>query len=206
MADKCTRWWFNNKKERVNQRRKEEAKSFSWFFSQREIFFPVENFHFGRPKTSFSGFWKVKRKRKKKNHFPPFISFSNFPFSLSIFPFMIFLLFFSNPFPFFSFLSSISRSIFTSSLVYDIPSFLLHFPPFSLFFLACFFPVGQQKFPGQNFLGGTCIKHMPPNLPLISRKNFSSSDTFKKKLTFSNDTFVGVKITTCLFMHIGKSN
>ena len=37
-------------------------------------------------------------------------------------------------------------------------------------------------------------------------KNFSSSDTFKKKLTFSNYTFPGVKITTCSFPHIGKSN
>ena len=81
MADKCTRWWFNNKKERVNQGRKEEAKSFSWFFS------PVENFHFGRPKTSFSGFekWKAKKKKKKKKKEKEkrkiFSSFSSFHFT-----------------------------------------------------------------------------------------------------------------------------
>ena len=119
MADKCTRWWFNNKKERVNQRRKEEAKSFSWFFSQREIFFPVENFHFGRPKTSFSGFEKWKEKEKRKI----FSSFSSFHFIFKLFLSSIFnfpssLLwysFFSSPFstlfPFFPCLFFPGRSV-----------------------------------------------------------------------------------------------
>ena len=110
------------------------------FFPSVKFFSPVENFHFGRPKTSFGGFekWKAKKKKKKKRkrkrkekkkeksspHFPPFISLSNFSsfhFQFSIFPFTIFLLFFSIFLP---------------------------------FFLASFFPVGQQKFPGQKFLGG----------------------------------------------------
>ena len=67
-----------------------------------KCFFPVENSHFGRPKTNFSGFekWKVKNKKKKKKKIPPhFVNspfhfqFSTFPFST--FPFLIFLLFFS---------------------------------------------------------------------------------------------------------------
>ena len=167
MADKCTRWWFNNKKERVNQGRKEEAKSFSWFFSQREFFSPVENFHFGRPKTSFSGFekWKAKKKkkkkkkrkkkkekkRKKKNLLLIFLliislsNFSSFHFQFSIFPFTIFLLFFSIFLP---------------------------------FFLASFFPVGQQKFPGQKFLGGT-MPPAPPVTPLLSNLQRTSKTNWK---------------------------
>ena len=40
---------------------------FSWFFPRRKMFFPVENFHFGRPRTNFSGFekWKAKKKQNK---------------------------------------------------------------------------------------------------------------------------------------------
>ena len=63
-----------------------------------KCFFPVENFHFGRPKTNFSGFekWKEKERRKKKKRpsphfvtFPPSIFY--LPFTFSIF----------TPFPFF---------------------------------------------------------------------------------------------------------
>ena len=38
------------------------------FFPSMKCFFLVENFHFGRPKTNFSGFekWKAKKKKKKK--------------------------------------------------------------------------------------------------------------------------------------------
>ena len=37
------------------------------FFPGLKCFFPVENSHFGRPKTNFSGFekWKAKKKKKK---------------------------------------------------------------------------------------------------------------------------------------------
>ena len=41
---------------------------FSWFFPGVKCFFPVENSHFGRPKTNFCCFqkWKAKKKKKKK--------------------------------------------------------------------------------------------------------------------------------------------
>ena len=74
---------------------------FSWFFPGVKCFFPVENFHFGRPKTNCSGFekWEEQgKKRKKKRSSPHFVIFPP-----SIFNFTIFLLFFSivTPFPFF---------------------------------------------------------------------------------------------------------
>ena len=64
--------------------------NFSWFFPCVKCFFPVENFHFGRPKTNFSGFekWERKKKKKKKRVLSSFCNFSTFPFT-------IFLLFFS---------------------------------------------------------------------------------------------------------------
>ena len=74
---------------------------FSWFF------FPVENSHFGRPKTNSRCFkkWKSKKKKKKKKKksSPLFRTFYYFHFQFSTFPFTIFLLFFSifTPFPFF---------------------------------------------------------------------------------------------------------
>ena len=46
------------------------GKSFFLIFSQREMFFPVENFQFGRPKTNFSGFEKWKAKKKNFPFFP----------------------------------------------------------------------------------------------------------------------------------------
>ena len=94
-------------------------------------------FHFGRPKTNFSGFekWKkqkkkkkkqAKKKKKKKKKGPlPFCNFPTFLFKI-----FLQLFFFSSPFP----------------------------PPFSLFSLPLFFQVGQQKFPCQKSLGGT----LPP--------------------------------------------
>ena len=107
--------------------------NFSWFFSQHEMHFPGRNFHFGRPKTNFSVFWKVRR-RKKKRSSPHFVTFPpsifNFPPSLLQF----------------SFLSS-------------------QFSPLFPFFLASFIPVGQQKLPGQKFLGALCpsplLRHYP---------------------------------------------
>ena len=58
---------------------------FSWFFSPAWIF-PVENFHFGRPKTNFSGFEKWEKKKKKEGSSPHFVIFPpsifNFPPSL----------------------------------------------------------------------------------------------------------------------------
>ena len=57
------------------------------FFSGVKCFFPVENFHFGTPKTNFHRF----RKKKKKRSSPLFITFptsiSNFPPFLSQFSF-----------------------------------------------------------------------------------------------------------------------
>ena len=37
------------------------------FFPGVKCFFPVENFHFGRPKTNFSHFQKWKAKQKQQN-------------------------------------------------------------------------------------------------------------------------------------------
>ena len=110
------------------------------FFRGSKVIFPdfftVETFNFGRLKTNFSGFWKVKSKKKqnktknkkqktkeqnktkkqnkKEKILSSFFNFSSFHFQ-----------FFHPLFPF--------------------PSFLLQFP----FFLASLFSVGQQKFPGQ---------------------------------------------------------
>ena len=104
------------------------------FFHGVKCFFPVENFHFGSPKTNLSGFekWEAKKKKKKKKKkvLSSFCNFSTFHFQFSTFPFTIFLLFFS---------------IFTPS----------HF------FLASFFPVGQQKFPNQKSLGELCPLPFP---------------------------------------------
>ena len=82
---------------------------FSWFFPGVKCFFPVQNSHFGTPKTNFClQKWKEKKKKKKKKRSSPL--FISFPTSISNFPpscFTIFLLFFSisTPFPFFSIFS-----------------------------------------------------------------------------------------------------
>ena len=69
------------------------------FFPGVKCFFPVENFHFGRPKTNK----KTKQKQKQKRSSPHFGTSASFHFQFSTFPFTIFLLFFSifPPFPFF---------------------------------------------------------------------------------------------------------
>ena len=68
---------------------------FSWFFSQREMLFPLENSHFGRLSTNFRRFPKAKKK--------VLTSFIIFP--TSIYNLQFCLLFFYSiftPFPFFS--------------------------------------------------------------------------------------------------------
>ena len=109
------------------------------FFPGVKCFCPVENSHFGRPKTNFSGFQKrsktkkkkkkkrAKKKKKKKKVLSSFCNFSPFQFNFSTFPFFYF------------------------------PSFLLYFP----FFLASLFPVGQQKFPGEKCQGRGAICPLP---------------------------------------------
>ena len=54
-------------------------------------------------------------------------------------------------------------------LFLNFPSFLLNFHPFSLFILASFFPIRQQRFPGQKSLGGTLPppRPAPPVTPLL---------------------------------------
>ena len=89
---------------------------FSNFFPGVKCFFLLENSHFVRPKTNFSGFEKWQKKKEKEKENDP----------LFLLPFSIFHL------PIFNF-----------------PSFQLHFP----LFLVSFFPVGQQKFPGQKSRG-----------------------------------------------------
>ena len=109
-----------------------------------KCFFPLENFHFGRPKRNFSGFekWQAKKKtttennnkqtnNKKKKVLSSFCNFSIKFFLLQ-----------------FSFFSS-------------------QFSPLFPFFLACFFPVGQQKFPSQkSLMGGTLPPAPVPVTPL----------------------------------------
>ena len=74
---------------------------FPEFFPGVKCFFLVENSHFGRSKTNFSGFEKWKAKKKKKRSSPHFLtcppSIFNFPPSLFRFSF------FSSLFSLFSF-------------------------------------------------------------------------------------------------------
>ena len=73
------------------------------FFPNLKCFFRVENSHFGRPKTNFSGFekWKAKKKKKKKNKSSP--HFVTFPPSIFNFPpFLFWFSFFPSPFSFVS--------------------------------------------------------------------------------------------------------
>ena len=101
-----------------------------------KCFFPVENSHFGRPKTNFRRFqkWKAKKKKKKKKSSHFFYNFSYFHFQYSTFPFYNF---------------------------YNFPSFLLIFTPFHQLFP--FSPICQQKFPSEKSLGGTLSPARPPS-------------------------------------------
>ena len=60
------------------------------FFPGVKCFFPVENSHFGRPKTNFRRFqkWKAKKKKKKKVS-PLFRTFSCFNFQFSTFSYQL---------------------------------------------------------------------------------------------------------------------
>ena len=104
------------------------------FYEYSPCFFPVENSHFGRPKTNFSGLKSEKKERRRRRRrrrekvLSSFCNFSSFHFQFSTFPFSIFLLFFS---------------IFQ-------------------YFLASLFPVCQQKFPVENCQGGTLPPAPPP--------------------------------------------
>ena len=114
----------------------EGAKSFFLiFFPGVKCFFPVETFHFGRPKTNFRHFEKWKAKKKS-----PLLILALFPPSISIF-----------------------HLPFTSP-----------FYPLFHFFLASFFPIGQQKFPSQNFLGG----HTAPLPPCYTTDSHSLCGRF----------------------------
>ena len=75
--------------------------NFPIFFPGVKCFFLVENYHFGRPKTDFSGFERWKAKKKKGPLFILyFVTFppSSFNFPPSLFQFS----FFSSPFSLFS--------------------------------------------------------------------------------------------------------
>ena len=102
-------------------------------------FFPGRKFHFGRLKTNFRRFqkWKAKEKEKKKKKKRSSPLFITFPTSIPIFH----LPFYN--FPSFSFFSS-------------------QFSPLFPFLLASFFPIRQQKFPGQKSLGALCPLPPPP--------------------------------------------
>ena len=101
-------------------------------FSGVKCFFPVENFHFGRPKTNFSGFekWNAKKKKKKKSS--------------------LILLLFHLPF-----------SIFHLSF-YNFPSFLLNFHPFSLFSLPLFSRYRSAEISRSKVSGGHSAPYPPP--------------------------------------------
>ena len=140
-------------------------------------FFPVENFHYGRPKTNFTCFEKWKEKKKKKKKGPLFIfhfgTFSTFHFQFL--PSFLQFFFFSSP-----------------------------FPPFSIFFLASFFPVGQQKFPGQKSLGGT-LPHAPRLLChcTVGKQKYGDF-AIEAYLILYNTTKI-MQITELLLTKYGKS-
>ena len=50
---------------------------FPWFFPGVKYFFPVENSHFGTPKTNFRHFqkWKAKKEKRGKRSSTPFVTF-----------------------------------------------------------------------------------------------------------------------------------
>ena len=150
-----SKWWLQPQqymqehKQNIFQRGKA---IFPDFFPSVKCFFPVENSHFGRPKTIFR-FWKwkarnktnkQKTKKKKKRSSPHFVSFSpsvfNFPPSLY----------------WFSFFSA----------------------PFSL---APLFLVGQQKFPSQKSRRALCplppAPVPPPVMPLSTWWSKSTTDS-----------------------------
>ena len=95
---------------------------FPEFFPGVKCFLPVENSRFGRPKTNFRLFQKsfFFEKKKKKKGSSPL--------------FITFLTYISNFPP-----SLLQFSFFPSQ-----------FSPLFPFFLASFFPIRQQKFPGQS--------------------------------------------------------
>ena len=106
--------------------------SFSDIFPGVKYFFPVQNVHFGRPKTTnFSGFekWEAKKKKERKREgekkgFSSFCNFSTFHFQFYTFPFTIYRLFFSifSPFPFFSLASPLSPLSPITPLKWNLPA------------------------------------------------------------------------------------
>ena len=115
---------------------------FSWFFSRHEMLFLGRKFPFGRPKTNFRHFqkWKAKKKKRSSTIFKLYLVLFLLPFSFSTFHISIFLL----------------------SSQYS--QYLPLFP----FFLVSFFPIHQQKFPGQKSLGGHSSPFPQPVMPLPS--------------------------------------
>ena len=113
-----------------------------FFSGVKCFFFPVENSHFGRPKTNFRRFqkWKKKKGALVLTLFYNFSSFHSFHFQFSTFPF-----------------SLLQVSFFPSQ-----------FSPLFPFPLASLFPIRRQKFPRQKSLGGTLPPCPPPVTPLAS--------------------------------------
>ena len=62
------------------------------------------------------------------------------------------------------------------SLSFIVPFTIFHFPPFH-FFIASFFPVGEQTFPGQKSLGGTLCP-LPPAPRLLRHCPGPRADDF----------------------------
>ena len=146
------------------------------FFPGVKCCFPVENSHFGRPKTNFSGSekWKAKKtkqnktkqnktkqnktnkkqtnKQKTKNKKTKKERKEKVLYSCCNF--------FTLNFQFSTFPFTILQFSFFSS----------QFSRLSTFFFASFFPVGQQKFPGSEVSGGgvLCPSALPPPAPSVA--------------------------------------
>ena len=106
--------------------------------------------------------------KKEKGPLLIFKLFSFLHFQFSIYHFTIFLLFFSN------------------------------FSPFSTFFLASFFPVGQQKFPGQKSRGGGVLcpcPYPPPPPPPV---------TPLPKKTILSPAFFNYFHTMYIYIHLSQ--
>ena len=77
------RWYPGAQEEYFSQ-----GKVIFLIFPSVKCLFPVENSHFGTPKTNFSGFdkWKAKSKKQKKKKKKKKIN----PFSIFLFPYLSF--------------------------------------------------------------------------------------------------------------------
>ena len=128
------------------------------FFPGVKCFFPGRKFPFWYTQNKFDSFWKVKSKKtKNKNKKKPLLI-------LELGTIIAVLKSGNQKKRKKKVLSSFKNF---SLLPFSI--FLLFFPPFQ-FFPCHFFPIGQQKFPGQKSRGALCT---PPVTPLVDDRSHS---------------------------------